>query len=244
MRLAKPELAIGCVLAMLVAGARVAGLQTPAAALPTSPPFTPASVKAVVDTYCVTCHNERLQSGGIALGTIDFANAAAHAESLERVVRKLGTGAMPPLGAPRPDTRTTRALVSWIAGELDRAAAARPHPGDTLLRRLNRTEYANAIRDLLDLTVNVSALLPADNATHGFDNVADGLGVSPVLLQSYLTAARRVSATAVGDAAEIPVSAETYRVRASTRSTRSPCVSSRPCSGTSRVSTIRTRSCC
>ena len=82
-----------------------------------------------------------------------------------------------------------------------------------MLRRLNRTEYANAVRDLLDLDVNVSALLPVDNSTHGFDNVADGLGLSPVLMQSYLTAARRVSAAAVGDVAQIPVTAETYRVR-------------------------------
>ena len=162
--------------------------------------------------YCATCHNERTQSGGLVLSTIDFTNAAAHAEPLEKVVRKLGTGAMPPPGTPRPDKATYDALISSIAGDLDRAAAAHPDPGHVPLRRLNRTEYANAVRDLLDLHVDVSGVLPVDNATSGFDNIAGGLGVSPVLMQSYLTAARRVSAIAIGDALEIPVTAETYRV--------------------------------
>ena len=180
--------------------------------LPANPSLTPIDIKALVDQYCATCHNERTQSGGLVLSTIDFTNAAAHAEPLEKVVRKLGTGAMPPPGTPRPDKATYDALISSIAGDLDRAAAAHPDPGHVPLRRLNRTEYANAVRDLLDLHVDVSGVLPVDNATSGFDNIAGGLGVSPVLMQSYLTAARRVSAIAIGDALEIPVTAETYRV--------------------------------
>jgi mono/diheme cytochrome c family protein len=168
---------------------------------------------AVVDQYCVRCHNERTRSGGLVLSNVDFTDVPAYAERLEKVVRKLGTGAMPPQGMPRPDERTHDAFVSWLASELDRAAAAHPDPGRALLRRLNRTEYANAIRDLLDLEINVTSLLPVDNSSYGFDNIADTLGVSPVLMERYLTAARRISAVAVGDAAEIPVTDETYRTR-------------------------------
>jgi hypothetical protein len=175
--------------------------------------MTPAAYKATVDRYCVTCHNDRVVTGGISLEHIDFANVSGHAESLEKVTRKLLVGAMPPAGAPRPDSATLRALRTGLESELDRAAARTHHPGRALLRRLNRTEYANAIRDLLDLDVNVSALLPFDNSSYGFDNIADVLGMSPVLMERYLVAARRVSAVAVGDAGEIITTAETYRVR-------------------------------
>ena len=178
--------------------------------------LTAVQAKAVVDKYCVGCHNERTRSGGLVLEGLDFARIAAHAEPLEKVVRKLGTGSMPPQGMPSPDQPTHDALIAFLVGELDRAAAARPDPGRAILRRLNRTEYANAIRDLLDLEINVSTLLPVDNSSYGFDNIGDVLGVSPVLMERYLTAARRISAVAVGDAAEIPVIADTYRVRPDT----------------------------
>ena len=187
-----------------------------ASAAPASRTLTPAEAKAVVDKYCAACHNERTKTGNLALDAIDFTKVAANAEPLERVVRKLGTGSMPPQGMPRPDKATHDALVAFLAGELDRAAAASPDPGRAVLRRLNRTEYANAIRDLLDLDINVSSLLPVDNSSYGFDNIGDVLGVSPVLMERYLTAARRISAVAVGNAAEIPVIAETYRVRPDT----------------------------
>jgi mono/diheme cytochrome c family protein len=169
--------------------------------------------KAVVDKYCVTCHNARVRSGNLALDDIDFDDLSANADVIEKVLRKVGTGAMPPQGAPRPEAAAHDALLAWLAGELDREAAAHPNPGRAILRRLNRTEYANAIRDLLDLNVDVSALLPVDNSSYGFDNIADVLGMSPVLMERYLTAARRISAVAVGNAAEIPVTAETYRAR-------------------------------
>ncbi len=172
-----------------------------------------SDAKAVVDTYCVTCHNARTNSGSLSLDGVDLADVRASADTLERVVRKMGTGAMPPQGMPRPDRATHDAFVGWIADELDRAGAAQPNPGRSVLRRLNRTEYANAVRDLLDLNVDVSALLPVDNSSYGFDNIADVLGVSPVLMERYLTAGRRISAVAVGNAAEIPVTAETYRTR-------------------------------
>jgi hypothetical protein len=161
----------------------------------------------------VSCHNPRTNSGNLTLDTIDFAVVPAGAGRLEKVVRKLGTGAMPPMGMPRPDPATHDAFRTWLAGELDRAALAHPNPGRAVLRRLNRTEYDNAVRDLLDLNVDVSALLPVDNSSYGFDNIADVLGVSPVLMERYLTAARRISAIAVGNAAEIAVTADTYRAR-------------------------------
>jgi cytochrome c5 len=181
-----------------------------------SPALAPADASLVVNKFCVGCHNERTKTGGLVLEGIDFTHVAANADRLEKVVRKLGTGSMPPQGMPRPDNATHDALLAFLVGELDRAASASPDPGRAILRRLNRTEYANAIRDLLDLDINVSALLPVDNSSYGFDNIGDVLGVSPVLMERYLTAARRISAVAVGDAAEIPVVADTYRVRPDT----------------------------
>ena len=181
-----------------------------------APPLTPADAGMVVTKFCVGCHNERTKTGGLVLEGVDFTKVAANAGALEKVVRKLGTGSMPPQGMPRPDAATHDALLSYLIGELDRAAAARPDPGRAILRRLNRTEYANAIRDLLDLEINVSSLLPVDNSSYGFDNIGDVLGISPVLMERYLTAARRISAVAVGDATEIPVVADTYRVRPDT----------------------------
>ena len=172
-----------------------------------------AEYRATVEKYCVTCHNARLKTGGLELDGIDFTKVPNYAEALEKVVRKLKTGAMPPQGMPRPDRATHDALVTFISTELDRAAVAAPNPGRALLRRLNRTEYANAIRDLLDLEIDVAALLPVDNSSYGFDNIADVLGISPVLLERYLTAARRISAVAVGDASVIPVTTDTFRAR-------------------------------
>ena len=172
-----------------------------------------ADSKTVVEKYCVTCHNDRTKTGDLSLEHLNFADVAADAEKFEKVVRKLGVGAMPPQGMPRPDNATHDALVAWIVAELDRAAIAAPNPGRAILRRQNRTEYANAIRDLLDLNVDVSALLPVDNSSYGFDNIADVLGITPVLMERYLTAARRLSAIAVGDPAEIATTQDTYKVR-------------------------------
>jgi mono/diheme cytochrome c family protein len=183
------------------------------ASAPVAPSRTPEDYKALVDKYCVTCHNSRLQTGGLSLDAVEFRKVPESAEALEKVVRKLGTGAMPPQGLPRPDKATHDAFVTWLAAELNRHAALHPNPGRAILRRLNRTEYANAVRDLLDLNIDVSGLLPVDNSSYGFDNIADVLGVSPVLMERYLTAARRISAVAVGDAAEIAVTAESYRAR-------------------------------
>jgi mono/diheme cytochrome c family protein len=168
--------------------------------------------RGVVTQYCVTCHNQRLNTAGLALDRLDFSSVPSSAETWEKVLRKLHTRTMPPQGARRPDDATMARLTAWIEGELDRAALASPDPGRPLLHRLNRAEYANSIRDLLALEVDTSSLLPPDDSSYGFDNIADVLGVSPVLLEQYLGAARKISALAVGDRS-IGASAETYRAR-------------------------------
>ena len=183
--------------------------QQPAAASAIAP--DPA-LKATVDTYCVTCHNQRLKTGGLSLDNVGLADAAAHADVWEKVVRKVRGGMMPPAGVPRPTAEARTALVSFLETTLDRAALASPNPGRPLAHRLNRTEYANAIRDLLDLKIDPSTMLPADDSSGGFDNNADVLGVSPVLLESYLTAAERVTALALGDP-KLPPVGEVFRVR-------------------------------
>ncbi|MEO8256655.1 MAG: DUF1592 domain-containing protein [Acidobacteriota bacterium] len=171
-----------------------------------------AETRAVLDRYCVSCHNQRLKTGGLALDGIDPGQVPQGGEVWEKVIRKLRSGTMPPQGAPRPEPQALLAVTEWLEGELDRSAALSPNPGRPLLHRLNRTEYANVIRDLLALEVDVSSLLPPDDSSYGFDNIADVLRVSPALLEQYLAAARKISALAVGDPEIVPVS-ETYRVR-------------------------------
>ena len=173
---------------------------------------TPAAVparQAVITQYCVTCHNQRLQTGGLVLETADLGDVSADAETWEKVVRKLHGGLMPPPGAPRPDRTTSADLVSWLETQLDRAAGARPDPGRTeTFHRLNRAEYRNAVRDLLGLDIDVAALLPADGSSYGFDNIAGVLQVPPTLMERYLTAAKNISRAAVGT----PPSAPNYDV--------------------------------
>ena len=168
--------------------------------------------RAAVDQYCVTCHNARLKTAGLSLDRADVPDVVAHADVWERVVRKVRAGMMPPAGVAQPDAGTRQALLSWLETTLDGAARTSPSPGRPLVHRLNRAEYANAVRDILGLEVDVTALLPPDDSSGGFDNNADVLGVSPVLLESYLTAAERVSALALGDM-KMPPAGELYRVR-------------------------------
>jgi hypothetical protein len=168
--------------------------------------------RAVIDKYCVTCHNQRLKTSGLALDAPELADVAAHPDVWEKVIRKVEAGMMPPAGVPRPDEAARRALVASLEGVLDRAARSVPNPGRPLVHRLNRAEYANAIRDLLALDLDVSSMLPPDDSSAGFDNNADVLGLSPVLLESYLTAAERISALAIGDP-QTPPMGELFRVR-------------------------------
>ena len=160
---------------------------------------------------CVTCHNDSLRVAGLALDTVDVTRVGDHAAIWEKVVGKLRAGMMPPAGRPRPDSETYASLTAYLETELDRAAATNPDPGrSNALRRLNATEYGNAIRDLLDLEVDVAALLPADDSSAGFDNVSLG-GLDPGRLERYLAAARKIGRLAVGAPVRSPV-ADTFIV--------------------------------
>ena len=167
---------------------------------------TPSSDRALLDKYCVTCHNQKAKTAGLMLDKMDVDHPPQAAEVWEKVIRKLKGGMMPPQGMARPDEATRDGFIASLQGALDREAAARPNPGPASLHRLNRTEYGNVIRDLLDLDVDVSALLPADDEANGFDNIADVLKVSPSLLEQYLTASRQISRLTVGDMKITPVS--------------------------------------
>ena len=172
-----------------------------------------AQPRAVLDRYCTGCHNEKLRIGGLALDKIDTTNLAAGAEVWEKVIRKLSTGAMPPPGRPRPDGATYTALTAMLVGEIDRAAGARPNPGRTeTIHRLNRAEYHNAVRDLFALDIDVASLLPTDDMSYGFDNIAGVLKLTPSLLDRYMVAARQIARVAVGDPA-LPPTAETFRLK-------------------------------
>src|SRR2546428_10058934 len=144
---------------------------------------TPSAQRAMLNQYCVGCHNDKLKTAGLALTATDVEDVSKNVEVWEKVVRKLRARAMPPSGRPRPDEGTYKAFVSYLETSLDREIAARPNPGriDTA-RRLNRTEYQNAIRDLLALEVDVTSLLPSDDSSHGFDNITVG-ELSPTLME-------------------------------------------------------------
>jgi hypothetical protein len=169
------------------------------------------AVRQFVTQYCITCHNERTKTAGLALDTQDFENLPAGADVWEKAIRKVQVGMMPPPGARHPDTATRTAFVATLSNTLDRAALAKPNPGRPALHRLNRTEYANVIRDLLDLEVEARTLLPPDDSAYGFDNVADVLGVSATLMEQYVSAAGKVSSLAVGDS-DVSPGAEVYRI--------------------------------
>ena len=162
-------------------------------------PNTTNPARQLVSTYCVTCHNERLKTANLLLDKADdqVANAS---DTWEKVVVQLRSRAMPPANMPRPDNATYDAVASWLESQLDRAAAARPNPGRPAgLHRLNRTEYANAVRDLLGVDIDPASMLPPDAQAHGFDTNADALGVEPALLDRYLTAAAKIARVAIGD---------------------------------------------
>ena len=173
---------------------------------PASPATTPSPHRATLDRYCVSCHNGRVKAGGLALDALDVSRVTGDPASWEKVVRKLRGRMMPPAGIPRPDEATYDSLASSLEYALDAASAARPNPGRTdTFRRLSRVEYQNAIRDILGLDVDVASLLPKDDASHGFDNVANG-ELSPTLLERYLAAAQKVSRAVVGGQLSSPAS--------------------------------------
>jgi len=176
-----------------------------------------ASRRATLEKYCFSCHNDKLRVAGLTLDKLNHADLGADASSWERVVQQLRTGAMPPAGRPRPDQATYDALASDLEVDLDRIASLHPNPGTiSPFRRLTRTEYTNAIRDLLSLenlprSLDLNLLLPADNASSGFDNIAELLFVSSTQLEQYLSTARKLSRLAVGDATTPPL-VDIYRM--------------------------------
>jgi mono/diheme cytochrome c family protein len=172
--------------------------------------FSPQQAQNVINQYCTGCHNQQGKAGNLALDTKDLAHLEKDVVAWEAVVRKLRTGMMPPKNAARPDRATLDGLAGWLETGLDREAALHPNPGSPSIQRMNRNEYANAIRDLLDLEVDVSGMLPGDSTSAGFDNVADVLGTSPSLIQAYLSAGMKISRLAVGNLSVQPAPA-TYR---------------------------------
>jgi hypothetical protein len=177
---------------VFVAGGQTRGLETSSSAA-----RTVSAQRALLDQYCVTCHNDKQKAGGVVLDNLDLSRVGENAELWEKVVHEIRAGMQPPSGKPRPDHATLEAFAVWLENELDRAAALRlPPPG---LHRVNRNEYTNVIRDLLALEIDASKFLPPDDSTRGFDNIAAALGLSPALLEAYLSAAGKISRLAIGD---------------------------------------------
>ncbi len=169
------------------------------------------SQSELVKQYCAGCHSEKGRSGGLSLASFDPAQTPQNAEVVEKMIRKLRAGMMPPPGARRPDAQTLTAFVTTLENTIDAAAAVHPNPGHRIFQRLNRAEYARSIRELLDLDVDVNAFLPPDTMSAGFDNIADVQAVSPTLLEGYLRAAAKISTLAIGDRTAMP-SETTYKV--------------------------------
>jgi hypothetical protein len=176
-----------------------------------SPAPASSPERATLDRYCITCHNQKRPTADLTLDTLDLGNVAANARTLEKVAARLRSRTMPPVGLPRPDRATYDAVAGRIEAALDAHSAAHPDPGRPVIHRLNRAEYANAVRDLLGLDVDVRALLPADDSGYGFDNISDVLSLSPALLERYMSAAGKISRLAVGDAAIRPA-VQTYSI--------------------------------
>jgi mono/diheme cytochrome c family protein len=167
-----------------------------AAAQPAAPQVTPN--QALINRYCVGCHNQKLKTAKLELDTLDLGHPEKDALVWERAIRKLRGGMMPPPGAPRPPVEAANTLSAYLEDSLDKAGAANPHPGSVRIHRLNRTEYANAMRELFSIDVDAAALLPTDGISEGFDNIAAALKVSPSFLDQYIMAARAVVKRAIG----------------------------------------------
>ena len=189
---------LGALLA--IAGVSIAPAQQPRAASP-----------AFLARYCTGCHNQQLKTAGIVLNGVDPAQPGENAQVLEKVLRKVRTGEMPPPGLPRPEPAVAQSFTASLASALNQAARKNPNPGRPAIHRLNRIEYSNAVRDLLAIDIDPGATLPPDDSGYGFDNIADVLSVSPILLERYIALARRISRLAVGDPAILP-SVEEYAV--------------------------------
>src|SRR5213594_1630138 len=177
---------------------QTAGPQKQAAATGAAPATSATAQRALLDQYCVTCHNDRTKRANLTLEKLDLTTVGDNPQLWEKVVRKLRAGVMPPPGMRRPDWAAYSGLTEWLEAEIDRKEAAHINPGTKVLHRLNRAEYANAIRDLLDLEIDPATLIPADDSSKGFDNIAGSLTISPTLVESYATAAGKIALMAVG----------------------------------------------
>jgi mono/diheme cytochrome c family protein len=201
---------LGAVLFFCIQAETSAQQATPGSA---ATPQAPSSHRQVIDKYCVTCHNERVKTAGLMLDRVDIANPGANPEVWEKVMRKVHTGTMPPPNMPQLSADDRRALLASLETSLDKAAEEKPNPGRTeTLRRLNRTEYRNAVRDLLAVDIDADSLLPADESGHGFDNVTVG-DLPPMLLDRYISAAQKVSRLAIGST-QTSLQADTFRLPA------------------------------
>jgi hypothetical protein len=201
------------VLWLLLGSTAVAPAQNGKPRLQDSPPV--AEQRAFLNKYCVACHNDKLRTAQLSLETVNLSDVAHSGEVLEKVVRKLASGAMPPASAPKPDKASTQAFLTSLESVLDQAAAAHPNPGrPMMLHRLNRTEYLNAVHDLFqaDLSPRDASLLPPDDTSFGFDNNGDILGLSPLLLERYLSVAERVTTAALGPTSGIEADVYTHHV--------------------------------
>lgn len=211
-RVLTPGKVLGVGLACLIAAGSAVSTEEPKG-LPGGPSVAAAPHVSLVDTYCLACHDEDHEKGGLVLEKILSEDVSEHPDVWEKVVRKLRARQMPPVGKKRPNDGTYDAVVASLEASLDRAAAAHPNPGRTAtIRRLTRTEYKNAVRDLLAFDVDVSSLLPADESSYGFDNVTV-TDLSPTLLDRYVSAAEKISRVAVGRPSRSP-GGETIRVPA------------------------------
>jgi hypothetical protein len=167
--------------------------------------------RAFVNKYCAGCHNDSVMAGGMTLTKLDLAHTWQNTELAEKTIRKVRAGMMPPAGLPRPSAAEMKSFAASLENSIDAWASAHPNPGRPALHRLNRTEYANSIHDLLALDIDPAALLPVDDMTHGFDNMSDVLTVTPSLMDGYIRAAGKISRQAIGDGHAGPVMV-TYRI--------------------------------
>lgn len=165
---------------------------------PNSVQLSSAAQRTLIDQYCVGCHNQKAKIGGLALDAVDLSRAADNAETLEKVIRKLRAGMMPPAGVKRPDPATNEALASSIENSVDQAARVKPAVVRPGVHRVNRTEYANSVRDLLGVEIDSAEFLPVDDASSGFDNLAGSLTLSPALVEGFQSAAGKISRIALG----------------------------------------------
>jgi hypothetical protein len=178
-----------------------------------------AASQAMLQKYCSGCHNEKLRTAGVSVEGLDLASVSGKAEILEKILRKVKSGQMPPAGLPRPDQETAAAFGAWLEHSLDAEAVAHPDPGRPTVHRLNRAEYSNAVRDVFALDIDAGSLLPVDDSGYGFDNIGAVLSVSPALLDRYISVAKKVSRLAVGDLTLKP-EVETFETKRGARAER------------------------